>query len=376
MAIRTKHLSANTGVYARCELVDGRIACAYLNLVNTVSTTSWPMGQCDNCLERGNSVHTGSRGSFIQLMFICFNGRDKCSLLPFQASSAVNMTTVKDEGTREFLASGYDVLQHLGFGKTGGRCGGFYNKNCNFSTVLHGVLNRERYIERLLTVRGLRFSRNAFFPPVKYSTVTDTEQVIQAQIYPSSLAINLQNLTKATASRYGPFILQQIACEADVDTSLMRFCVDAEWRMCRTLTPNEKIELVVAYYSFRWLEFTEPGFNITTAMHDFLQRGLRLFTLDHERYWYTFEREKYKNWEINNLFVENTRLHCCPHADGFRVFVKTFLTSMGHVFAAQQIRNAFPDAAESLTHKDIRDCSLARHWYQTHVLEYHCLYNV
>ena len=81
--------------------------------------------------------------------------------------------------TRELLASRCDVLQHIGFGKKGGRCNGFVNKNCNFSAVLHGVLNREEYIERLLTIRGLRFSRNAYFPPVKYSFTTETGQVVQ-----------------------------------------------------------------------------------------------------------------------------------------------------------------------------------------------------
>ena len=85
---------------------------------------------------------------------------------------------------------------------------------------------------------------------------------------------------------------------------------------------------------------------------------------------------EYKNWEIHNLFVENTPLRRCPHAEGLRVFVKTFLTSMGHDFAAQQIRNAFPDDVESLTHKDVSASSLARHWHKTHVVERHCLYNV
>ena len=179
MAVRTKYLPANVGVYAECRLSDNQRASVFLDLVNTVCTTSWPMGREETCLERGTSVHTESQGSFIKLMFVCFDGRDKCN--------------------------------------------GFVNKNCNFSAVLHGVLNREEYIERLLTIRGLRFSRNAYFPPVKYSFTTETGQVVQVQIYPTSLAVNLQNLTKETVTRYGSFILQQIACEADIDTSLMRF---------------------------------------------------------------------------------------------------------------------------------------------------------
>ena len=371
MAIRNNHLSANTGVYTQCTLADGRVATIYLTLVNTVCTTSWPMGQEGNCLERGNSVHTGSQGSFIKLMFVNFDGRDKCSLLPFGVSSSVNITTVTNEGTRELLASGYDVLQHLGFGKTGGRCGGFVNKNCNFSALLHGVLNREDYIERLLTVRGLRFSRNAYFPPVKYSMTTDTEQVVQVQIYPPSLAVNLQNLNKKTVFKYGPIILQQIAYEADIDTSLMTFCVDTEWRLNRPLSPSEKFQLVVAYYSFRWLEAAMEGFDIVAAMHDFLLRGLRLFTLDHGRYWYSFEREKRENREIHDFFVQDTPLSRCPHADGFRSFVLAFLISRGHDFAAQKIGEKYPDHRLTDAYDDLSE---ARRWHQTHVVERQCLY--
>lgn len=40
MGTRTRYLSANTGVYAQCTLEDGRAASVYLNLVNTVCTTS------------------------------------------------------------------------------------------------------------------------------------------------------------------------------------------------------------------------------------------------------------------------------------------------------------------------------------------------
>ena len=375
MAIRTSHLSTNTGVYAKCDLNGDRTASVFLYLVNTVCTTSWPMGQGENCLEQGNSVHTGSQGSFIKLMFVCFDGRDKCSLLPFDVSSSVNITTVTNEWTRELLASGYGVLQHIGFGKSGGRCGGFVNKNCNFSAVLHGVLNRDEYIERLLTVRGLRFSRNAYFPPVKYSTTTNTGQVVQVQIYPSSLAVNLQNLTKETVLQYGSFILREIVCEADVDTSLMRFCVDAEWRMDRTLSRSEKFQLIVAYYSFRWLEAKVTAFDIVGAMHLFLHRGLRLFTMDHGRYWYSFEREKRENHEIHDLFVQDTPLHHCPHAGEFRAFVITFLTSRGHEFAAQQIRKTFPDNPESMTKEATSGPSSALHWYETHVVDNHCLYS-
>ena len=97
MAIRTSHLSTNTGVYAKCDLNGDRTASVFLYLVNTVCTTSWPMVQGENCLEQGNSVHTGSQGSFIKLMFVCFDGRDKCSLLPFYVSSSVNITTVTNE---------------------------------------------------------------------------------------------------------------------------------------------------------------------------------------------------------------------------------------------------------------------------------------
>ena len=139
MSLKTRHLSANTGVYAQCAWKDGRRASAYLNLVNTVCTTSWPMGSESNCIERGNSVHTGSQGSFIKLMFVNLDGRDRCSLLPFEVSSSVNITTVTNEGTREWLASGYEVLQHISFKKAVGRCAGFVNKNCNYSTLLHGV---------------------------------------------------------------------------------------------------------------------------------------------------------------------------------------------------------------------------------------------
>lgn len=110
-------------------------------------------------------------------MFVCFDGRDKCSLLLFDVSSFVNITIVTNE--RELLALGYAVLQDIGFGKKGVRCNGFVNKNCNFSAVLHGVLNREEYIEQLFTIRGLRFSGNAYFPPVKYSFTTETGQVMQ-----------------------------------------------------------------------------------------------------------------------------------------------------------------------------------------------------
>ena len=376
MSIRTKYLPVNVGVYAQCRLPDGRRASVFLNLVNTVCTTSWPMGREENCLEHGNSVHTGPQGSFIKLMFVCFDGRDKCSLLPFDVSSSVNITTVTNEYTRELLASGYEVLQHIGFGKTGGRCSGFVNKNCNFSAVLHGVLNREEYIGRLLTVRGLRFSRNAYFPPVKYSTTTDTGQVVQVQIYPTSLAVNLQNLTKETVSQYGSFILEQIACEADIDTSLMRFCVDAEWRLDRTLSPFEKLQMVVAYYSFRWLEATVEAFDIVAEMHNFLLNGLLLFTLDHCRYWYSFERKKRRNMEIHDLFVEDTPLHRCPHASGFRAFVLSFLSSRGHAFAVRKIREKFPAVTESDTHETPwSDPSSARLWYETHVVNRHCLYS-
>ena len=375
MAVRTKYLPANVGVYAECRLSDNQRASVFLDLVNTVCTTSWPMGSEETCLERGNSVHTESQGSFIKLMFVCFDGRDKCSLLPFDVSSSVNITTVTNENTRELLASGYDVLQHIGFGKKGGRCNGFVNKNCNFSAVLHGVLNREEYIERLLTIRGLRFSRNAYFPPVKYSFTTETGQVVQVQIYPTSLAVNLQNLTKETVTRYGSFILQQIACEADIDTSLMRFCVDAEWRLDRTLSPYEKLQLVIGYYSFRWLEATVDTYDIVAEMHDFLLKALSLFTLDHGRYWYSFERKKRKNMEIYDLFIEDTPLRHCPHAGGFRAFVLTFLSSRGHAFAAQKIREAFPVDKDSATETDPNDPCSARLWYETHVVDRHCLFS-
>ena len=154
-SFQTNRVCANLGMYISCRLDDGRTAAAFLNLVNTVSTASWPLEQSDNCLEHGNSVHTGSSGGFIKRMFICSDGRYKCSLLPFDASSSLNITTVTDEGTREFLASGYGVLQHVGFGKTGGRHGGSQNKNSNYSTVLHGIMNRETFVQNLLKTRGL-----------------------------------------------------------------------------------------------------------------------------------------------------------------------------------------------------------------------------
>ena len=237
------------------------------------------------------------------------------------------------------------------------------------------MLNREEYIERLLTIRGLRFSRNAYFPPVKYSFTTETGQVVQVQIYPTSLAVNLQNLTKETVTRYGSFILQQIACEADIDTSLMRFCVDAEWRLDRTLSPYEKLQLVIGYYSFRWLEATVDTYDIVAEMHDFLLKGLSLFTLDHGRYWYSFERKKRKNMEIYDLFIEDTPLRHCPHAGGFRAFVLSFLSSRGHAFAAQKIREAFPADKDSATETDPNDPCSARLWYETHVVDRHCLFS-
>ena len=376
MSLKTRHLSANTGVYAQCAWKDGRRASAYLNLVNTVCTTSWPMGSESNCIERGNSVHTGSQGSFIKLMFVNLDGRDRCSLLPFEVSSSVNITTVTNEGTREWLASGYEVLQHISFKKAVGRCAGFVNKNCNYSTLLHGVINRADYIKRLLTVRGLKFSQNAFFPPVKFSMSTDTGYAVQVQIYPSSLAVNLQNLTKESVSKFGPVILGAIICEADIDTSLMRFCVDVEWRLDRFLSPFEKYQLVVAYYSLRWLEFTTTQFDIVSEMHQFICKGLRLYSTDHGRYWYSFERQKRENREIHDFFVEDTPLRRCPHVHQFRAFVIAFLTSRGHLLAAQAIRQSFSEDSEKeqSSKKPYDDSSAARDWFDTHVIKHHCLY--
>lgn len=375
MDVKTRHLSANTGVYAEWALDDGRTASVYLNLVNTVCTTSWPMGSSGTCLEQGNSVHTGCQGSFIKLMFVNVDGRDRCSLLPFEVSSSVNITTVTNEGTREWLASGYDVLQHLGFGKMGGRCGGFVNKNCNYSALLHGVLNRADYIKRLVTVRGLKFAENAFFPPVKFSMTTDTEHVVQVQIYRPSLAVNLQNLTHETVPRYGPIILGHIICEADIDTSLMRFCVDTEWRLDRFLSPSEKFQIVVAYYSFRWLEAAAPPFDIVREMHQYICQGLRLFSTDHSRYWYSFERQKRENREIHDFFVEDTPLRRCPHANKFRSFVVAFLNSRGHLLAARAILDSFPnESREDVSSKRWFDATAARSWFNTHVVEYKCLY--
>lgn len=377
MSVSTRHLSANTGVYIQSALRDGRVASVFLNLVNTVCTTSWPMGTESNCLERANSVHTGSQGSFIKLMFVNLDGRDRCSLLPFEVSSSLNITTVTDEGMREWLASGYDVMQRIGFGKARGRCAGFVNKNCNFSTLLHGVMNRADYIKRLLKYRGLKFSRNAFFPPVKFSMATDTGHVIQVQIYPTSLAVNLQNLTKETVSRYGPILLGNIVCEADIDTSLMRFCVDNEWRLGRFLSPFEKFQLVIAYYSFRWLEATTTPFDIVGEMHQFIHKGLRLFSSDHGRYWYSFSRQKRENWEVHDFFVEDTSLRRCPHASLFRAFVVEFLTSRKHLLAARAIMERFPDDSreESFSSKkQIYDPYAARDWYDTHVGQPQCLY--
>lgn len=373
MALRTRHLSANTGVYTQCTLADGRhVASVYLNLVNTVCKTSWPMGAGNECLEQSNSVHTGSKGSFIKKMFVGFDGRDKCSLLPFDVSSSVNITTVTNEGTRELLASGYGVLQHLGFGRTGGRCDGFFNKNCNFSALLHGVLNRTKYIKRMLTVRGLRFSRNAFFPPVIFSMTTDEGQIVKVQIYPPSLAVNLQNLTKDTVFKYAPDIFRDILCEADLDTSLMRFCVDAEWRLDRFVSPFEKFQLVVSYYSIQWLGKTIPSFDIVAAMHDFLNRGLQLFSLDHSRYWYSFEREKRENREIHEYFIEDGPLRRCPHAGPFRAFVVAFLSSRGHLTAVQAIRDQCEEEEEE--EDSLGDSMIARIWYDTHVIDRQCLY--
>ena len=237
------------------------------------------------------------------------------------------------------------------------------------------MLNRDEYIERLLTVRGLRFSRNAYFPPVKYCTTTNTGQVVQVQIYPSSLAVNLQNLTKETVLRYGSFILREIVCQGDVDTSLMRFCVDAEWRMDRTLSRSEKFQLIVAYYSFRWLDATVTAFDIVGAMHQFLHRGLRLFTMDHGRYWYSFEREKKRESRNSRSLCPGHPLHHCPHAGEFRAFVITFLTSRGHEFAAQQIRKTFPHNPESMTKEATSGPSSALNWYETHVVDNRCLYS-
>ena len=72
-------------------------------------------------------------------------------------------------------------------------------------------------------------------------------------------------------------------------------CMDAEWRMSRILTQSEKIQLVVAYYSFRWLEHTEADFHFTAHVHHFFLHGLQLCTEDYKRYWFSFTREKYKN---------------------------------------------------------------------------------
>lgn len=373
MGTTTRYLSANTGVYAQCTLEDGRAASVYLNLVNTVCTTSWPMGLDSSCLEHGNSVHTGSQGSFIKLMFVNFDGRDRCSVLPFEVSSSVNITTVTNEGTREWLASGYDVLQQVGFGKTRGRCSGFANKNCNYSALLHGVLNRTDYIDRLLKFRGLKFSRNAFFPRVKFAMETETEQVVQVQIYPPSLAVNLQNLTQDTVVKYGPVLLKQIICEADIDTSLMRFCVDTECRLDRFLSPAEKFQLVVGYYSLRWLEATVVEFDVVGEMHQFICQTLRLFSTDYGRYWYSFERQKRVNREIHDFFVEDTPLRRCPHASHFRAFVVSYLTSRGHSLAARAIVDNFPSDAHP-SEKRIDDPSVARHWFDTHVIDYRCLY--
>jgi len=373
MNTKTRYLSTNTGVYTQCKLGDGRSASVYLNLVNTVCTTSWPMGSDSNCLEQANSVHTGSQGSFIKLMFVHFDGRDRCSVLPFEVSSSVNITTVTNEGTREWLASGYDVLQQIGFGKSRGRCSGFANKNCNYSALLHGVLNRKNYIDRLLKFRGLKFSQNAFFPPVKFAMATEADQVVQVQIYPPSLAVNLQNLTQETVAKYGPLLLEQIICEADIDSSLMRFCVDTEWRLDRFLSPLEKFQLVVAYYSFRWLEATVKPFDIVGEMHQFICKRLRLFSNDHCRYWHSFERKKRENREIHDFFVQDTTLRKCPHAGQFRVFVVAFLTSNGHSLAARAIRDNFPND-QHLSEKQIDDPSIARHWFDTHVIDSSCLY--
>lgn len=75
-------------------------------------------------------------------------------------------------------------------------------------------------------------------------------------------------------------------------------------------------------------------YDIVAEMHDFLLKGLLLFTLDHNRYWYSFEREKHKNIEIYDLFIKDTPLRHFSYAGGFRAFVLLFLSSRAHAFVA------------------------------------------
>lgn len=365
----------------------------------------------------------------IQTMHVYQEGRRRTSVLPFARTESINFTTAKAEDDRDAFAAAFELQRLVGFGgrdgsSSGGGGGGddkggtaceLVKTNDNFMTVLHGVMNREEYVGRLLARHQRDYYSNSLFPSIRRSfgwslpsrkaAATSPRHLdvddnpTKVQLYRDSLAVNLQRCDVEGLTRRGPSILRDLLSEAAIDEDLNRMCVDAEHRRDRNLDDAEKREILFWYYSARWLsessstrrrrrrlrkeKIRRSRFRFCREMRRLISGGLPEKSDDYKRYAYTFKRKKRKNSEIFDVCGDPSDLvYRCPHSRPFVAFVLRFLTARGYTEAAASVARASAAAAagdavdgveierrdpRSIEEEEKMEKTLAKEWWKTHV---------
>ena len=417
---------------------DEASASAYFALTNTVSTSYWASAKRRCCAEEACSVELEMARPIIQTMHVYQEGRRRTSALPFTRTESVNFTTAKAEDDRDAFASCFQLQRLVGFGGDGSWCDASGDKggtacelvktNDNFMTLLHGVMNRDAYVGRLLARHQKDYYSNSLFPSIRRSFAwspssspsssktarLDLDCATKVQLYRDSLAVNLQRCDVGGLTRRGPSILRDLLSEARLDADLNRLCVDAEHRRDRNLDDAEKREILFWYYSARWLSESsrrrqktrengrrgrrgERAFRFGRAMRRLIAGRLMERSDDYKRYAYTFKRQKRKNSEIFDVCGDpSDPVYECSHSGPFVAFVLRFLRARGYAEAAASIARASAevmaaaagDLKTDATDRDPtngterrrvlngagekmrsarKEASLAREWWKSHV---------
>ena len=395
-----------------------RSANAYFAVTNTVSTAYWAAAKRQSCDEEACSAELKMERPIIQAMHVYQEGRRRTSALPFRRTESVNFTTVKAEDDRDAFAVCFQLQRLVGFGRRldadegdkGGHGCEFFKTNDNFMTLLHGVMNRDEYVRRLLGRHQANYYSNSLFPSIRRAFVDPSSSAsssrrgrgeeggggrgggkrgrarhrngrvrisAKVQLYKDSLAVNLQKYDAHRLAACGPVVLSDLLREARLDVDLNRLCVDAEHRRDRNLDDSEKREILFWYYSARWLSATEeppssspspverpaatpsraPGspsfrrpFRFCQAMQHFVAQRLVERSSDYRRYAYAFRRRKRTNCEIYDVCGDpRDAVYRCPHSRPFVAFVVRLLRSQGHVVAARTVARASKKATTTMT---------------------------
>lgn len=125
---------------------------------------------------------------------------------------------------------------------------------------------------------------------------------VQVQFF-NSHAMNVQNFNPLTLFEFGNLTLEKWLENLQMDVGFNMVCTFFELLTDGLLDFTEKISLALLYYSARWMEMVDTGFDSVAAVKEFIPRVVVKFSTKFKRNWPNFNHKKKERSEIYDLYA-------------------------------------------------------------------------